>query len=279
MQIPPHRKADPPLNTRKKNHPRKASRRNQERELSRLQSELAAERRRTAKLERELSDLKRQVSATVHAQTPKHRQKHQAPEERLLNATNRRAHHHRKSFFILYLVEVIRESAPVLFIMRMLAYLRRVRLVQTIFTLLPLIMAIIAAIVAVILVSPALLPLLILIIAIPTLLAMLRFRRMNRILKETLSNCHIRVMIPPRGQAWQENSFFIRNARSMATEENTAILIVTPYLLSKRGLGGQGFFFTARQEADRLYIVRRHYFFLLRRKILDTLSANLTIIY
>ncbi len=267
------------MSTRKKRSARKPSRGHQERELSRLRSELAAERRRTAKLERELSDLKRQVSATVHPQTPMRRQKKQAqgnhPEDRLLSAANRRAHHYRKSSFITYLVEAVRESTPALLVKRLLAYFRRVRLVQTIITLLPLIMAI----VAVIAVSAALLPLLILIIAGPTLLSALRSRRMNRILKEELSHCHIRVIIPPRGPALQKSSFFIRNARAMAAEENTAVLVVTPYLLSGWGLGGRGGFFTARKEADGLYIVRRHYFFQLRRKILDPLSGNLTIIY
>jgi hypothetical protein len=268
------------LNTRKKSPRRTNSRRQSTRELSRLKSELAAERRRTARLERELADLKRQIHATAHPENTLRRMGRKADvgqkETILLGAANRRAHHYRKSSFLHYLWGTVTESAPVRLLTKLLRYLRRVRFVQTILTLLPVIMAF----VAVIAVSAAVLPFLIFATALLAFLSRMSSRRMNRILKRELTHHrHIRVMIPPQKEVFRENSFFIRNARAMAAEEDTAVLVVTPYLFSRKGLGGRGRFFTARKETDGLYLVRRHYFFLLRRRVLDALSANLTIMY
>ena len=36
---------------------------------------------------------------------------------------------------------------------------------------------------------------------------------------------------------------------------------------------------TARKEADTLYLVRSHYFFTLRRRVLDRLDSDVTVIY
>jgi hypothetical protein len=65
----------------------------------------------------------------------------------------------------------------------------------------------------------------------------------------------------------------------MAAEEGVTVIVVTPYTVSGRGLGGRGRFFTARREADHLYVVRRHYFFTLRRRVLDRLDGEITVVY
>ena len=58
-----------------------------------------------------------------------------------------------------------------------------------------------------------------------------------------------------------------------------AVLVVSPYPVSPRGLGGKGSFFTARKEAEGIYLVRRHYFFMLRKRVLDAMGQNITMIY
>ena len=256
-------------------------RRQKDREITRLKSELAAERRHTARLERELSDLRREMQANSLAghNQPLRRLKQQAKgthkEERLLDAANRRAHHYRKGSFLRYLFESVRESAPVQVITKLVQYLRRVRLVQTVFT----VVLALGAVVTVAVVSAAVLPFLFFGTALLTMLALMSSRRMNRILKRALTDRRIRIMIPPRSEALTEGSFFIRNACAMAAEKNVTVIVVTPYLTSGRGLGGHGPFFTARKEAEDLYLVRRHYFFVLRRKVLDAVDGEITIIY
>lgn len=252
-----------------------------DREIARLRRELAAERRRNAALERKVSALRRelQIGASAGQEKPLRRLKQKAQgthrEERLLEDASRRAHHYRKGSFFRYLWESVLESAPVQIIDKMVHYLRRIRVIRMILT----ILLALSAVIAVAVVSAALLPFLFFGIALLTLLAFLRSHRMNRILKRELGNCRIRIMIPPRGGSLAKGSFFIRNARAMAGENQTAIIVVTPYLLSPRGLGGRGGFFTARKEADNLYLVRRHYYFFLRKRVLDTLNRDITVIY
>lgn len=246
-----------------------------DREISRLRRELALERRRAAKLEREVSDLKRQLQA--HGATEKRplRRKQAPKEATLLAQANQRAHHYRKISFLRYLWESVMESAPVQLLSKLIQYLRRIRAIQLILT----ILLALVAVVTVAVVSAAALPFLLLGAALLAMLALLRSRRMNRILRKELTDRRIRIMIPPRGHCFSENAFFLRNARAMAAEVGVTVIVVTPYLISGRGSREDGFFFTARKESDHLYLVRRHYFFILRRRVLDTLDSDITVIY
>lgn len=247
-----------------------------DREISRLRRELTQERRRTAGLEREISDLKRAMAAHEAAEKSRIlRRKAATKEATLLAQANQRAHHYRKSSFLRYLCECVMESAPVRLLAKLIQYLRRIRAVQLILT----ILLALTAVVTVAVVSAAVLPFLLFVTVLLAMLALLRSRRMNRILRQELTHRRIRIMIPPRGNSFSQDSFFLRNARSMAAEDNVTVIIVTPYLISNRGMKQQGFFFTARKEADNLYLVRRHYFFILRRQVLDTLDSDMTIIY
>lgn len=247
-----------------------------DRDISRLRRELALERRRAAKLEREVSDLKRQLQA--HGATEKHRslrRRQTSKENTLLAQANQRAHHYRKSSFLRYLWESVMESALVQLLSMLIQYLRRMRAVQLILT----VLLALTAVVTVAVVSAAALPFLLLGAALAAMLALLRSRRMNRILRGELASRRIRIMIPPRGKSFSKDSFFLRNARAMANESGVTVIVVTPYLVSNRGINRKGSFFTARKETSNLYLVRRHYFFILRRRVLDTLNCDITVIY
>ena len=250
-----------------------------DREIARLQRELAAERRENARLKRALADSRRELQARQLEDRPltrlKRRAKNDEQEERLLDEAGRRARHFRKGSFFRYLWESVMESAPVAVLTKLWQYFRRVRVVQTVFSL----ALAVGAVTAVAVLSATALPCLFFGTALLTILAALRSRRMNRILAQALTAQRIRILIPPRGKALSENSFFIRNARAMAAEKGVAVLVVTPYLVSRRGLGGKGRFFTARKEAEGLYLVRRHYFFVLRRRVLDAMEGEITVIY
>ncbi len=250
------------------------------REIARLQRELQAERRRVASLEREVSDLRRQIQSNTyeHRDRPLRRLRRRATgedrEALLLEAANRRAHHHRKGSFLRYLWETVMESAPVLILSKLIRYLRRVRAVQLILT----VTLALGAVVTVAVVGAAVLPFLLFGAASLSILAFTRSRRMNRILARELSGKAVRVFIPPRGASLKAGSFFIRNARAMACE-GVAVLVVSPYPVSNRGLGGKGGFFTARKESEGLYLIRRHYFFMLRKQVLDALEQDITMVY
>lgn len=256
-------------------------RRQKDREIARLRGELSAERGRTAKLEREIANLKRELQVTGQASSKKsirrlsRRGKSARKEELLLMDADRRARYYRKRSFLRYLVDSFRESMLMEIITKFRRYLKRFQLLQMLF---PILLAV-GAFVAVGIVSPLALLILCVGVILPTALILLDFHRMNKHLRQELVDRRIRIMIPPKKGAMEKDSFFVRNARAMAAEDDVTVIVVTPYLCSGRGMGGRKSFFTARKEADTLYLVRSHYFFTLRRRVLDRLDSDVTVIY
>ncbi len=252
-------------------------------ELLSLREELECERRRTAALERELSSLKRELKDTENRDKPlrsplRRRSSDDASNRkrvRMQDSAARRAQHYRRGSFVRYAYESVMDSLPVRILAQLWAYLRRLRIVQFVLTLAP-------AIVAVVLVSvlsAAALPFLILGTALMAMLGGLRAKRQNRRLRQALDGKHIRVLIPARVTDPLRHIFFMENARAMATDENTAVLIVSPYSFSSRGINGRGAYLTARQEGENLYLVRRYYYFTLRRRVLDIIDPDMTVMY
>lgn len=249
-----------------------------DRELSRLRHELEAERRHSARLERRVSELRKEIQErdAVKEDNPWKRLRHKPrAEEQMVDTSFHRAARYRKRTYLRYLFEAVMDSTPLQMITNIWSYLRRLRIIQMVVT----IVLALGAVVTVTVVSAAALPFILFAVVGVALLGRMLSRRMNRILKDALGERHIRVLVPPRGAALKEGSFYLRQARAMAAEEHVAVLIVTPYLLSSRGTGRGGSFLTGRKSANGLYFVRRHYFFQFRRKVLDALDANMTIIY
>lgn len=248
-----------------------------EREISRLKHELEAERRRCARLARQVSDLRAELQTRDVAEDNLWKRVRHKPraEEQMRDTSFHRASRYRKRTYLRYLFEAIMDSKPLLIISGIWTYLRRLRILQLIFT----IVAAFGAVVVVTLLSAAVLPFILFAVLGVAMLGRMRSRRMNIKLKAALAGRHVRVLIPPRASAMQENSFYLRQAHAMAQEENTAILIVTPYLLSSRGTGRGGSFLTAREGEEHVYFLRRHFFFQFRRRVLDGLDTNLTIVY
>ncbi len=248
-------------------------------ELRRLRQRLDMERRANARLKRELTDLRRDIQARQSEEKPLTRFRRRAGkarrEERLLGEATRRARHFRKPSFLRYLWESVMDSAPVAFIVGLWRYMRRVRVAQTVLSL----AVAVGAVTAVAVLAAALLPFLLAGAGALTLWVALGSRRMNRRIKKELAGRRVRVLVPPRGRALEEGSFFVRSARDMAAAAGVTVLVVTPYVFSRRGLGGGGRFFTARKETEGLYLVRRHYFFILRRQVLDALEGEVTVVY
>ena len=255
-----------------------------ERALRLLRRELDKERRHSAALEREVAVLKEKIrhgeenapdGRRGRAQRRKRGNPQVAAREKMREAAARRAHHYRRSSYFRYLFESMMESLPVRIISKLLTYLRHLRVIQIVAA----ILTAIGTIALVTVVSAALLPFLIVGSIVLSIGAAMRSRHMNRILRRTLEGNHLRVFFPPRGASWAPDSFFMRQARAMAAEEGVAVVIVSPYSISRRGAGKKRFYFTARRDGEDLYVVRRHYFFTFRKRVMDVVDPNVTVIY
>ena len=249
------------------------------REVERLRQSLAEVKRENARLRRELAEAKRASGGgkgTVMSLTSSKKAGRKASrEERMIKEAHRLARRFRKSSLPRYLWVTVTESAPAVLFYRLWLYLRRVRLIQTVLS----VIVAAGALAAVTALSAAVLPFLVFGGGCFILWLFLRARHMNELLERELSGRRVRVLIPCRGGALRSGSFFIRSARAMAAEEGVAVLVVSPYLISRRGLGGTGGFLTARKEGNGVFLLRRHYYFLLRRRVLDGFAGEVTVVY
>ncbi len=150
---------------------------------------------------------------------------------------------------------------------RVLSYVRRARLVALFVRIFGALLTVLETGALVLLVTAALLLLLppLIFFALGVLLTVLieAPRKSRRILEETAQK-RIYVLFLPEG----ESAFFRANARELAAREDAAVVIVSPFWVSSRGIRDGRFFCTARKEGVRIYLVRRYYFFSLKRKVL-----------
>ncbi len=255
-----------------------------QRTIALLRRELDRERRHSAALEREVSLLKQELKIREERDSdtlslPRRKKKggdpHLMAGNRMREASARRAHHFRRGSYVRYLFESMMESLPVRIISTLLTYLRRLRVVQVVAT----IIAAVGTVVLVTVLSATMLPILFFGTAFLAIWSGIRSRRMNRILRQELEGKHLRVFFPPRGASLEEGSFFLRQARAMAEESGVAVLIVSPYSLSRRGVGKKRSYFTARRDGTDLYMVRRPYFFFVRKRVLDIVDPDMTVVY
>lgn len=96
------------------------------------------------------------------------------------------------------------------------------------------------------------------------LTALLESRRTNRQMREQLAGKQIYILFLSQ----RENPFLEQNARLLSRQDHTAVIIVSPYLVSPKGLRDRGFYCTARREGKDLYLVRRYYYFSLWKHVL-----------
>lgn len=248
-------------------------------DIERLTRELNRERRENAKLRRQLAEARKKMAEHPSSEglEPIFKHKQMTPkqaQEQMLSESSKRAGAFSRPNYLMYLVRLITTSSLYRIVNWLFLFFRRFRLANTITTIVLVVMT--AAVSAVYLMA---LPAALLVSGLFVIFGLLAARQMNKKMKTALKGKHIRVVIPPDDLSLKDDSFLTRSTCAMAGQSNTAVILVSPHILSMRGLGGRGPYLTARQEGNDLYIVRCHYYFILRRRVLDVLDPHMTVIY
>ena len=176
-----------------------------------------------------------------------------------------------------YLFLSVKESSVGRLTRRIVIFFRRLRIFRLVINILLILLTAVLASAFFVTAIPVLI-----LSAVTTLFAVIfNARSTNRRMAKALHGKHIRVVIPPDHTTLGEDSFLERCAKDMAQDPHTAVIIVSPHLLSPRGLGGHGLYFTARSEnaKDAVFLVRKGYYFILKRQVLTKLDPHLTIIF
>lgn len=124
------------------------------------------------------------------------------------------------------------------------------------------------------------LPFTFLVSGIGTMLTLFGSRKATRINRPILSDKNVCVFFPAKKSVIREDSYFAGFVKSMAENPNTVCMIVTHGFFFSHGITKcKKYFFTSRIDADNLIIVRRHYYYSLKKNVILPYSKNLTEIY
>lgn len=165
---------------------------------------------------------------------------------------------------------------------RFLKYFRRFRFATTLMRLLPWILflasthTLLYAVVAVAFIG---IPFLITAIATLWISVVLRHKSTNRAFASLLTQKTVLVFFPQRNGEFGRSDFWRANLLSLSQNDDVIIIIVSPFVFSPCGLFDGRFYYNARAEKRNVFLVRRHYFFSLRKHVLLPLVKRLIFIY
>ncbi len=112
------------------------------------------------------------------------------------------------------------------------------------------------------------------------LLSVFTRKKQNEKTKELLTDRDIIIFFPPKSRAFDENSYFKYFVSECAKKENSTVLVVSPFLLNSKGLFSKKKpYHSVRTDAQDILLVRRSYYFTLRKKVIDSYARSVTEIY
>lgn len=182
---------------------------------------------------------------------------------------NRRLLSHR--FFIGYAYDLLRHTKLFLHWKELLSYFRKIRMVTWTIKIITFLFTVLQTGTLVLLSTVlflVLLPILLLTLLCILLIATVQSRKSNRMMRTALQEKQIYVLFLPKDDC----PFLKANARDLASNPNAAVLVISPYWIVGTGLFEHRFFSTVRKDGGSIYLIRRYYFFSLKKNVLKTQS-------
>lgn len=250
------------------------------------QSKKESKKQTVGTLQKENRHLRRQVEALkkelAEQRGERLTESEERPIERLFKHQASNGILYAKKGFLAYLYALIRHSFAFRLYFRILTYIRRFRFLTYTVTLLGYILAFAEAGALLLLSTSALvitLPLSVAISQILFLLSLVDRRKANQVNAQLLKNKRVILLFPPR-HGLKPNSYLAGMAREYAEDPNTVSIVVSPFLLSDKGLTQQRkHYWVSRIEGERILLIRRSYYFTLKKQFFDTLCTDITEIY
>lgn len=184
--------------------------------------------------------------------------------------------------YLFFLIGLLQSSRAVRLWQKYVKYFHRFRFVTTAVRLFPWILLLISTntlLYAVAAVAVILIPFLLLAVLSLTASALIRYKDTNSRMAKRLTEKTVYVFFPERTKEFADAHFWKANILDLAKSKDNCVIVVSPFFLSPRGLNGQRFYFNVRHEKINVFLVRRHYFFSLRKHVLLPHAKKLILIY
>ncbi len=105
-------------------------------------------------------------------------------------------------------------------------------------------------------------------------------KRSNRENTEIISGKKVTVFFPPKERAFDIGSYLTGFAEEQAKNENSVVIIVSPYIFKSTGFNAsKKKYYASRMDGENILLVRRYYYFTLKKNIIDKYSSQVTEIY
>lgn len=204
-----------------------------------------------------------------------------APDSFLSRASEALLFHHKG--YVGYLAALVRRNSAYRLWQKYAGYFRRIRLVSVTLRILSYVFLLLqtgTVFVIVLLLLLITLPVLAAVTLIAYLIALLLMRRDNQKMSTLCKSTKIYVFFPRRTEEFSRGNFWKGNILTLAKDPNTRVIVVSPYVFSGKGIVEKGrYYFNYRREDNRLYFIRKHYFFSLRRHVLSKCHGRVALIY
>ncbi len=184
--------------------------------------------------------------------------------------------------FTAWLRHIFKSTTPVKIFKRIYRYFRRFTLIRTVILVSSYIFTFLGTGIAFIVITAiflVIMPLFALICFAFVFASLLDRKKTHKKMSEALGEKNVFVFLPARNDSFEKSNFFRGNCLELASKKDCAVLIVSPYYILKKGIGGKNFFFSVREESKNIYIIRRYAFFYLRKRLLDTSDRQTVYFY
>ncbi len=162
--------------------------------------------------------------------------------------------------------KTVMEARPYRLWITLLAYFRRARTVTLILRITGWLLTLLqtgALVILTTLVFFILLPIVLLGSVVVFLIALSDTRRCLRRMQAYIGERRVFVFFSPLGE------FGASHAKSMASA-SSVVLVVSPHWISPSCLGNSSFYINVRRDGEHLFVIRRYFFFSVRKKILKS---------
>lgn len=189
----------------------------------------------------------------------------------------------RSDNYFTYLYKTVKLSSIYGIFDRLVTYFRRIRLIGTVVNVITFILTLLRTGTMIIVYGVLILlfiPITILLSALVPAFSMITSSKSNKLMKEQLSGKDVYIFNPSRSSDFEQSAFFSANVRSLAELDNSAVIVVSPYFLkSIPNSTRENINFSISKDAPNIYFIRRYYYFVLFKKVLQKYCKELIYIY